>query len=206
MRIRIAMPLVAILLVSVLASAAYASSPIYVYSPIPDKSWAAGPDHWDDYQQNGFARDITGGAWTTDDPITFSPSSPAANISAYVERATINCPVGGPDNFVLLQIWGSGEYYGKIDYVHMRSLNVSAGTWISPGTILGYPQTVPSYWNGTQCWYGLHVHVGRSSSGQWTASGGPYSTSMLTFPQGVPMSPLRANSLVDTTPRGPVVK
>jgi hypothetical protein len=208
MRIRIAMPLAAILLVSVLASTAHASSPIYISSPIPNKSWSAGGEHQDFYQGNQLARDITGTDWTTNDPITFSPSSPGANISAFVQSARINCSIGGPDYYVQLEIWGSGEYYGLVDYAHMRSLNVTEGTTISPGQILGYPQTAASWRpsDGALCWTGLHSHVGRSSSGQWNATGGPYSTYMLTFPVGIPMSPQQAESLVNTTKRGPVVK
>jgi hypothetical protein len=206
MRIRFAVALAAILLVSVLASHAQASSPIYVYSPVLSKPWAyvcqASPcyyDHWDAYQQNSYARDISGGTWSTSDPITFMVSS-AANVSAKVVNAQINCPVGGPDYYVMLEIYGDGLYYGRADYVHLRSLNVSANTWISPGTTLGYPQDTASYYNGQTCWTGLHVHLGRSSTGQW---GDSY---VLTFPQGVPMSPSRRASLDAMTPRGPVTK
>lgn len=214
MRIRIGVLLAAILLVSVLASSAQASSPIYIYSPVLNKSWVyvcqASPcyyDHWDTYQQNNYARDIAGGTWTDNDAVRYSPSSSAANVTTKVVKAEINCPVGGPDYYVLLEIYGDGLYYGRIDYVHLRSLSVSANTWISPGTVLGYPQTAPSYYNGQQCWTGRHVHIGRSSTGQWTAgSGGSYSINILTFPQGVPMTPSLRASLDANTPRGPVTK
>jgi hypothetical protein len=197
MRVRVAFPLVAVLLVSALSSFAQASSPIYVYSPDPTRSWVYNYLNHDDlYQGNSIARDIGGTStgWTTNDAITFNATS-AANITAKVVAATTNCSNGGPDKYVMLEIYGDGLYYGRIDYVHLRSLSVSLNQVISPGTTIGYPQTTASsYWDGTQwvtCWTGLHVHVGTSYNG-WASSGGTYyGTPMLTFPQGIGQSPIR---------------
>lgn len=196
MRFRVAVSLAVILVVSALASSAQASSPIYIYSPIPNKSWVYNQlDHDDLYQDNSIARDIGGTTtgWSSSDPVTFSPSS-AANVTAQVVAATTNCSIGGPDKYVMIDLYGDGLYYGRIDYVHLSSLNVSLNQWIPPGTVLGYPQTSASYYrdangNLVQCWTGLHVHVGTSYYG-WGSSGG-YGNVMLTFPQGIGQSPIR---------------
>lgn len=198
MRMRIGVPLAAIFLLVSLTSLSQASSPIYIYSPVPNKSWTYNtPNHCDVFQGNCIARDIGGKStgWTTDDPVAFSASS-AANVTAKVVAATVNCGIGGPDNYVMLEIYGDGLYYGRVDYVHLRSLNVGLNQVISPGTTLGHPQTTASYYrdaggNLVQCWTGLHVHVGTSYNG-WASSGGSYSTPMLTFPQGIGQRPIRS--------------
>lgn len=215
MRIQIALPLAAILLASLFATPAYASPAVYLYSPTPNKTWnyvcqTQNPctyDHRDDWQNNSIARDIADSSWSTSDPVAFTLSS-AANVYGKVVAANVNCPTGGPDNYVMVEIYGDGLYYGRVDYVHLRSLSVSVNQIIYSGTTLGYPQTTASYYNGKTCWYGQHVHLGTSYYG-WTAgSGGSYSTYLLTFPQGIGMTPILRAKLdaENTAPHTPVTQ
>lgn len=182
-----------ILLVTTLASSASAShSPLYVYTPVPNKSWVAGALH-NGWLGTNVARDITGSptAYTDQEDVVFQASVNSGSLSAVVETATTNCGTwGGPDKYVILQLWSNGEYFGRVAYVHLRTLNVSAGSTIYSGTTLGKIQNAQSCCqaNGDVCWTGIHVHL-ETQVGTWTTSGSA-STPVLTYSTGVPQRPM----------------
>ena len=181
------------LLVTTLASSASAShSPLYVSTPVPNKSWVAGDLH-NGWLGTNVARDITGSptAYTDQEDVVFSASVNSGTLSAVVETATGNCTTwGGPDNYVVLRLYSSGEYFGRVAYVHLRTLNVSAGAIISSGTTLGKIQNAQSCCqsNGDVCWTGIHVHF-ETQGGTWTTSGSS-GTPVLTYSTGLPQRPM----------------
>lgn len=94
--------------------------------------------------------------------------------------------------------------------MHLRTLAVTPGTWISSGTILGKIQNAPSSFQGDSCWTGIHVHMEESSGtwqsapvGQWQS----YTTWVVAYTgTGITRAMRSPQQLVDTQKRGPVVK
>lgn len=182
-----------ILSVTTLATGARAShSPMYVYTPVPNKSWVAGPLH-NGWLGTNVARDITGSptAYTDQEDVVFQASVNSGNVEAVVEVATGNCTTwGGPDKYVVLRLYSSGDYFGRVAYVHLRTLNVSPGAIIPSGTTLGKIQNAQSCCqaDGSVCWTGIHVHL-ETQGGTWTTSGSS-GTAVLTYSNGVPQRPM----------------
>lgn len=206
-----------LLVVNTFALPATASMTIVVYSPVASKKW-----YYTQYDHGGYLgsqRDVAGTQtstpWSLSDVVTFS-TSPTIGVQGYVEWAGTNCGTGGPDKYVILQIWADGLYYGKVGYIHIKSLNpgVQTGQWINPGKVLGPVQDAQSWHNGVLCWKGLHVHM-EKDMGSWYAaglcgdqnpppdpdcSGNPYSQPLITFSSGIaPLSATVAEEVLRLT-------
>lgn len=200
------------LLVTTLATPASARhATVFIYTPVANKSWVFtsldGPNHPAGYLWS--ARDVSG-SWTTDEGVTFNVGTSGRSLQGWVETATTNCPVGGPDKFVKIQLWVDGEYYGKVAYVHLRTLNVSTNSWISPGTLLGRIQNAESWYNGNSCWTGLHSHM-EELYGTWQSVGlqqwQSSSTWILAYTGiGIMAPSMTPQQLTDNTKRGPVIR
>lgn len=186
---------------------------VFVLSPVANKDWrfTSGAGHPAGYLST--ARDVAGavpGAWTSDEDVKFNVTTSGTNVQGWVEQATTNCATGGPDKFVKLQLWLDGEFYGKVAYVHLRTLNVSPNTWITPGTLLGKIQNQPSSHQGETCWTGIHIHM-EESSGQWlnvpVGQVQPYSQWVAAFTgTGINRLMKTPQQLADTQKRSPVTR
>lgn len=213
----VALATLALLLTALATPASAQHASIDVYSPVANKSWWYSQLDHKGYLGLTAARDVTHGpTWTGDEDVRFTTTG--LSVEGYVEAADVNCATGGPDNYVILQIWLGGEFYGKISYVHLRTLaqGVSPGQWISSGKILGKIQNQAS-WNGaTLCWENVHVHM-EQQGGSWTpphqtyGAARPYSTPVLTYSNGVPQFGSRQQAALRLTDkqigqRGPVVR
>ena len=164
---------------------------VYVYSPVTSTSW-----YYTNLDHPGYlgstSHDVGGinTGWTGSSDVTFNASTQGAvSLQAFVQRATVNCTSGGPDNWVRLNVYSDGVYRGDLAYVHLRTLSVAENTWISPNTILGTIQNAPSCCasDGGTCWTGIHMHM-ENTGGTWTSSAvnqqQPYSTPVVTFVVG----------------------
>lgn len=189
-----------ILLVTALVRPAYATA-VVVYSPVANKSW-----QYTTLAHHGYlsenAHDVAGSSWTGSDNVAFTVSTGA---TGYVETAANNnCGYSG-DNYVTLQLYFNNAYWGKVSYLHLRSVNVSVGQTVQSGTVLGAIQN-----QADACWTDVHVHMDQIN-GSWTTPDDtstvhPYSVNVITYSTGIPMSPtVNPRSLTtDTSNRGPV--
>ncbi|MBI2756903.1 MAG: hypothetical protein HYX52_09370 [Chloroflexi bacterium] len=220
MRRLIAILAVVLLIATVNATPAAAThATVFVYSPVTNKTWRYttldGPGHPAGYAST--ARDVSDypNTWTNDEDVKFNVSTSGTSVQGWVEAAGTNCPVGGPDKYAKIQLWLDGEYYGKVVYVHLRTLSVSAGSWILPGALLGKIQNAASSYNGQTCWTNVHIHT-EESSGTWQYAplqqANAYSTWVLAYtgtgiqsPAGGLQRPDRPEYHLDNL-RGPVLK
>jgi hypothetical protein len=200
-----------VLLLNVLVTPAEATpgaGTVYIFSPVLSKPWYYSQLDHSGYFGSLAARDVRDSTWTTNESVMFTASTyGAVSLQAYVHTATTNCASGGPDKWVRLQIWSNGNYRGDVAYVHLRTLNVSAGTWISTNTSLGLIQDTASCCasDGGTCWTGVHTHM-EKINGTW-ASGAlneahSYSTPVITFLVSGPDRPQRPPE--NLIMRGPV--
>lgn len=185
-----------VLLLTVLATPASAThATVYIYSPVSGKSWQFTTLDHAGYLGSTAAHDVAHSTWTSDEDVRFTAAtSGAASLQAFVQTARTNCTSGGPDKWVRLNVYSDGTYRGDVAYVHLRTLNVTEGTWISTNTILGTIQNAASCCtnDGSTCWTGVHVHM-EKLGGTWASAGlnvvMPYSTPVLTFFVGSPERP-----------------
>lgn len=182
------------ILLNLFAVPASASGTVWIYSPVTNKNWWYSQLNHPGFLGATAARDVTrGGVWTSDEDVTFTTAG--LSVSAYVETARDNCATW--DKYAILQLWVGSSFYGKVGYVHLRTLSVTEGSWISSGTILGKIQN-----QSDACWTGIHVHM-EQQSGTWTWSACPtdpttectyqeftYATPVLQYNGGGPQSPL----------------
>jgi hypothetical protein len=191
------------------AEAAPGAGTVYIYSSVLGKPWYYSQLDHNGWLGVGVARDIRDNSWTSNESVMFTAATQGAvNLYAYVHTAGTNCSSGGPDKWVRLQVYSNNTYRGDVAYVHLRTLNVSAGTWISTNTNLGLIQNAASCCSaGDTCWTGIHTHM-EKFNGTW-ASGGvgashAYSTPVITFlVSGGPSRPANAPPQ-DLPLRGPV--
>lgn len=131
----------------------------YIYSPYTGQDWIfTRGEHPANEKRLASAHDVS---WAS------TPSSIVFNVSGGVvgEVLTVanNClALETWDQYVTLQLSVNGEFYGTVSYVHITNPTVTQGQLISAGTSLGSPQTQTS-----NCWQGVHVHMERSSNGEW---------------------------------------
>ena len=199
-----------VLLATILGTPANAagSGTVYVYSPVTSTSW-----YYTNLDHAGYlgstSHDVGGinTGWTGSSSVTFNAATlGAVSLYAWVQTATVNCPSGGPDNWVRLNVYSDGVYRGDLAYVHLRTLSVSEHTWIYPNTILGSIQNAPSCCvNQDTCWTGIHVHM-ENTGGTWTSSATyvqhSYGTPIVTFVVG--SCPCRPQQAPPTVASGPV--
>ncbi len=189
------------------ADAAVGAGTVYIYSPVLSKPWYYSQLDHNGYLGTNVARDVRDDSWTSSESVLFTAATAGAvSLQAFVQTAGVNCTSGGPDNWVRLNIYSDGTYRGDLAYVHLRTLSVTQGTWISTNTTLGTIQNAASCCasDGGTCWTGIHVHM-EHVGGTWTTGAvgesHPYSTPVITFVvPGGPFAPVRSPS----TLAGPV--